>query len=78
VTASLPPRLMERLVERSLGHREVSLVLVDSASFGEAGPQRFPELLRLQTAGVAVAVLRQGDDLGAVLGAQSFAEAARA
>jgi hypothetical protein len=34
--------------------------------------------LRLQTAGVVVAVLRQGDDLAAVLGAQSFAEAARA
>jgi uncharacterized protein (DUF58 family) len=78
VTASVPPRLVERLVERSLGHRDVSLVLVDSASFGDAGPQRFPELLRLQAAGVAVAVVRHGDDLAAVLGAQPFAEAARA
>jgi uncharacterized protein (DUF58 family) len=78
ITASLPARLVERLVERSLGHRDVSLVLVDSASFGEAGPQRFPELLRLQAAGVAVAVVRQGDDLVAVLGAPAFAEAARA
>ncbi len=77
VTASLPARLVERLVERSLGHRDVSLVLVDSASFGAAGPQRFPELLRLQAAGVAVAVLRRGDDLAAVLGAQAFAEVAR-
>jgi uncharacterized protein (DUF58 family) len=78
VTASLPARLVERLVERSLGHRDVSLVLVDSASFSDAGPQRFPELLRLQAAGVAVAVLRHGDDLAAVLGAPAFAEAARA
>ena len=78
ITASLPARLVERLVERSLGHRDVSLVLVDSASFGEAGPQRFPELLRLQAAGVAVAVVRRGDDLAAVLGAPAFAEAARA
>jgi uncharacterized protein (DUF58 family) len=78
VTASLPARLVERLVERSLGHRDVSVVLVDSASFGPAGPQRFPDLLRLQAAGVAVAVLRRGDDLSAVLSAQSFAEAARA
>jgi uncharacterized protein (DUF58 family) len=78
VTATLPPRLVERLVERSLGHRDVSLVLVDSASFGEAEPRRFPDLLRLQAAGVAVAVLRRGDDLGAVLGAQTFAEAVRA
>ena len=77
VTASLPARLVERLVERSLGHRDVSVVLVDSASFGAVGPQRFPELLRLQAAGVAVAVLRRGDDLAAVLGAQAFAEVAR-
>ena len=77
VTASLPSRLVERLVERSLGHRDVSLVLVDSASFGEAGPQRFPDLLRLQAAGVAVAVVRQGDDLVGALGAHAFAEAAR-
>jgi uncharacterized protein (DUF58 family) len=78
VTATLQPRLVERLVERSLGHRSVSLVLVDSASFGGAPARRFPELLRLQAAGVAVAVLRQGDDLAAVLGAQSLAEAAHA
>jgi uncharacterized protein (DUF58 family) len=77
VTASLPARLVERLVERSLGHRDVSLVLVDSASFGGSGPQRFPDLLRLQAAGVAVAVLRRGDDLAAALGAPAFAEAAR-
>jgi len=78
VTATLPGRLVEQLVERSLGRRDVSIVLVDSASFGGAPTQRFPDLLRLQAAGVAVAVLRQGDDLAAVLGAQTIAEAARA
>jgi uncharacterized protein (DUF58 family) len=78
VTATLPARLVEQLVERSLGRRDVSLVLVDSASFGGVPRQRFPDLLRLQAAGVAVAVMRQGDDLAAVLGAQSVAEAARA
>src|SRR6266536_2241303 len=39
---------------------------------------REPLLLRLQAAGVAVAVLREGDDLGRVLGAPSFREAAHA
>ena len=67
VTASLPPGLVERLVDCSLGHRNVSLVLVDSATFGAVEPRRFPDLLRLQAAGVAVAVLGSGDDLATVL-----------
>jgi uncharacterized protein (DUF58 family) len=78
VTASLQARLVERLVERSLGHRDVALVLVDSATFGGAAPRRFPELLRLQAAGVAVAVLHAGDDLAAVLSPQGRAEAVHA
>jgi len=53
-------------------------VLIDSASFGEARARSFPELLRLQAAGVAVVVLRCGDDLAAKLGAPLVAEAARA
>ena len=78
MTASLAPRLVERLVERSLGHRDVSLVLVDSASFGDAVPRRFPDVLRLQAAGVAVAVLHRGDDLATSLAAPPYAhEAAR-
>jgi uncharacterized protein (DUF58 family) len=67
VTASLPPALVERLVDCSLGHRNVSLVLVDAATFGATDPRRFPELLRLQAAGVAVAVVGSGDDLATVL-----------
>jgi uncharacterized protein (DUF58 family) len=74
VTASLSPALCERLVDYSLGHRSASVVLVDAASFGaNGGPRRTPELLRLQAAGVAVAVVRRGDDLAAALGAQSSA-----
>jgi uncharacterized protein (DUF58 family) len=78
VTASLPPRLVERLVERSLGNRTVSLVHVDAASFAGAPRERIPELLRLQAAGVAVVVLRSGDDLAERLGAAEVREAARA
>jgi uncharacterized protein (DUF58 family) len=76
VTASLPPRLVERLVERALANGSVSLVFVDPSSFAGAPRKPLPELLRLQAAGVAVAVLREGDDLAERLGAA--AEAAHA
>jgi uncharacterized protein (DUF58 family) len=79
VTGSLSPRLAERLVARALGHGVVSLVLVDPASF--ASPRRetppLPELLRVQAAGVAVAVLRSGDNLAERLAAPDLAEVAR-
>jgi uncharacterized protein (DUF58 family) len=75
VTASLPPRLVERLVERALVSGSVSLVFVDPSSFAGAPPKPLPELLRLQAAGVTVAVLRDGDDLAERLGAAE-AEAA--
>jgi uncharacterized protein (DUF58 family) len=78
VTASLPPRLVERLVARTLGSGNVSLVLVDAASFAGAPRRPWPELLRLQAAGVAVAVVREGDDLAERLGAPRAAEAAHA
>jgi uncharacterized protein (DUF58 family) len=78
VTASLTAQLVERLVERSLTHRHVSLVFVDAASFNGAEVPRRPELLRLQAVGVAVAILREGDDLGAKLGAPPLREAALA
>jgi uncharacterized protein (DUF58 family) len=76
VTSSLAPRLVERLAGRSLGSGSVSLVLVDSSSFAGAAPKPIPELLRLQAAGVAIAVLRKGDDLAERLGAAQHAEAA--
>jgi uncharacterized protein (DUF58 family) len=78
VTAALPPRLVERLVERGLGSSSVSLVLVDTASFAGAPPRPWPELLRLQAAGVSAVVLRRGDDLAERLGAARVAEAAHA
>jgi len=76
VTASLAPRLVERLVERSLASGSVALVLVDASSFAGAPPKPISELLRLQAAGVAIAVLRDGDDLAERLGAGERAEAA--
>jgi uncharacterized protein (DUF58 family) len=78
VTASLPPRLVERLVARALGSGNVSLVLVDAASFAGAPPRPRPELLRLQAVGVDVVVLREGDDLAERLGAPRAAEVAHA
>ena len=69
VTASLAPRLVERLVERALASGSVSLVFVDPSSFADAAPKPLPELLRLQAAGIAVAVVRAGDDLAERLGA---------
>ena len=77
VTGSLPATLVEQLVNHALGHKGVSVVLVDSASF-VAGETRsaFPGLLRLQAAGIAVAVLRRGDDLAARLSAGAAREEA--
>jgi hypothetical protein len=66
---------VERLAELALSNGSVSLVFVDTASFAGVSPKPLPELLRLQAAGVAVAVLRQGDDLAERLGAAQPAEA---
>ena len=80
VTARLAPELVDRLVQRVLARRRASLVYVDSASFANGAAPRRPEpaLLRLQAAGVPVAVLRRGDDLAAGLGAPELPGAARA
>jgi uncharacterized protein (DUF58 family) len=69
VTASLTPRLVDRLLQRMLAHHSAAVVYVDPASFAsrptpaDAGAQ----LLRLGRAGVALAVVRRGDDLAAKL-----------
>jgi hypothetical protein len=79
VTARLAPGLGDRLIQRALAQRAVSVVYVDAATFGPKGrgaPE--PELLRLQAAGVAVAIVRRGDDLAAVLSARTAEEALRA
>jgi len=69
ITARLSGALATKLVQRSLAAQGVSVVWVDSASFAGRPTKVEPELLRLQAAGVAVAVVRRGDSLAAVLGA---------
>lgn len=68
VTARLAPALATKLAQRALTSHGVSLVWIDSASFAGRPAKAEPELLRLQAAGVPVAVVRQGDDLRAALG----------
>ena len=76
VTARLEDALVDRLVQRALSRRRVSIVFVDPSSFSGTRRRVEPALLRLSAAGVAVAVVRAGDDLGAALsGEPSFAEA---
>lgn len=67
-TARMEAALVDRLVQRSLSRRKVSVVFVDRASFDGAASKPDPALLRLQAAGVAVAVVRAGDDLASRLG----------
>jgi uncharacterized protein (DUF58 family) len=76
VTARLDPRLAERLAQRAVSHRGVSLVWIDAATFAGRAGRSEPSLLRLQAAGVAVAVVRRGDDLRAALGAPRLERAA--
>lgn len=78
VTAALEPRLVERLLQRTLSQRRAALVFVDPASFGPNGspPAPQPALLRLQAGGVPVAVVRRGDDLRAKLGGDALRKVA--
>jgi uncharacterized protein (DUF58 family) len=67
VTASLSPKLIEQLLQRAGAHHPATIVYVDPRSFG-AEPNRpdhdaSGQLIRLERAGIAVAVLRRGDDL---------------
>jgi hypothetical protein len=79
VTSSLDAALADVLLERSLARKPTSLVLVEAASFGsERAPRaRNPLLLRLQAAGVPVAVVQSGDDLASKLSGFEEAVAAR-
>ena len=76
VTARLEPALVHRLVQRSVGRRKVSLVYVEAPSFTGAKPRPEPALLRLQAAGVSIAVVRAGDDLAERLEGQLVGKAA--
>jgi uncharacterized protein (DUF58 family) len=72
VTSLVTPALVDRLVQRVLSRRGTALVFVDAAR------RPAPGLLRMRSAGVPIAVLREGDDLAAVLGAPPVREALRA
>jgi uncharacterized protein (DUF58 family) len=78
VTSRVEPALVDRLLERALTRRPVALVHVEAESFVGRPHRPVPELLRLQAAGVPIAVVRHGDDLAAVLGGANAPEAARA
>jgi uncharacterized protein (DUF58 family) len=71
VTTRLEPALGDALQRLGPGRR-LTVVYVDAATFSREAPdlpRREPLLLRLEALGVAVAVVRRGDDLAAVLGA---------
>ena len=76
VTARLEPALVDRLVQRAVSHRKVSLVYVDPTSFNGGRRRPEPLLLRLHSAGIPVATVRAGDDLEAALEGKATAEAA--
>jgi hypothetical protein len=75
VTSRIERSLVDRLLERALTRRAVALVHVEAESFAGAPRRPEPELLRLQAAGVPVAVVRQGDDLVAALRGADVIEA---
>jgi hypothetical protein len=77
ITSRLEPSLVDRLVQRALAQRRVSVVYVEASTFAGGRPSREPGLLKLQAVGVPVAVVRRGDDLATVLSAPT-AEAALA
>jgi uncharacterized protein (DUF58 family) len=76
VTARLSGALATKLVQRALAGQGVSVVWVDSASFASRPTKVEPELLRLQAAGIPVAVVRRGDALANVLGAPAAVRSA--
>ncbi|HEX6663963.1 MAG TPA: DUF58 domain-containing protein [Gaiellaceae bacterium] len=63
VTARLEQELVDRVLQRALSRHEVSIVYIDAPSFAGRAGKPEPALLRLQAAGVPVAVVRAGDDL---------------
>jgi hypothetical protein len=67
VTSTVSPKLVERLIQRAFAHHPATLVYVDPRSFAATPSgtdhQATAQLLRLERAGIPVAVLRRGDDL---------------
>jgi uncharacterized protein (DUF58 family) len=78
VTSRIEPALVNRLLERALTRRAAALVHVEARSFAGRPHRPEPGLLRLQAAGVPIAVVRQGDDLAVALGGVGAWELAHA
>jgi uncharacterized protein (DUF58 family) len=73
VTSGVSPRLVDRLLQRSVTRRGSSVVYVEPTGFAEPRSDGLPadvraQLARLDHAGILVCVLRRGDDLAARLG----------
>ena len=78
VTSRIEPGLVDRLLERAVTRRAVALVHVEAASFAGRPHRPEPSLLRLQAAGIPIAVVRRGDDLAVALAGARAVEAAHA
>jgi uncharacterized protein (DUF58 family) len=76
VTSRVDVPLVDRLVQRALAHRHVSVVYVDAPTFVGGAPTIEPLLLRLANSGVPVATIRRGDDLASALTGSTQAMAA--
>jgi len=69
VTSRVDAKLVDRLVQRALSRHGVSLVYVEPAGFAGRPSVPEPQLLRLQSVGIPVTVVRRGADLAAALAA---------
>jgi uncharacterized protein (DUF58 family) len=78
VTSRIERSLVDRILERALTRRPVALVYVEPESFAGRPRRRDPDLLRLEAAGVPIAVVRLGADLAAALNGASSREVALA
>jgi uncharacterized protein (DUF58 family) len=77
VTASDDPAAFAQILALA-ARRTVSVVWIDAASFASRPTRAEPGLLRLAAYGIPAAVVRRGDDLGAVLSAPRVQAVARA
>jgi hypothetical protein len=69
VTSRVDAKLVDRLVQRALSRHGVSLVYVEPTGFADRPSAPEPQLLRLQSVGIPVTVVRRGADLAAALSA---------
>ncbi|HEV3479073.1 MAG TPA: DUF58 domain-containing protein [Gaiellaceae bacterium] len=72
VTPALRPALVEALIGRAVSRQLVSVVYIDLPSFERRGRRAGgaeSAVLRLEAAGISVAVVGRGDDLAAILAA---------